>query len=161
MRKRGRYLWIALVVLIIAGFLLAETLIVKVKTTYLRKEPLFYSQTIAALQAGQSLEKISSQGSWLKVKTSSGLVGWVHLSAVQQKKFSLLAMDKTLKTKTSADEVALAAKGFNKQVEDKYRARHKNLSYAWIERMLRFKLTPAQIKVFLKEGKLAEFGGGQ
>lgn len=161
MEKRSRYLWTALIILSIASFLLAETLIVKVKTTYLRKEPLFYSQTIAVLKAGQSLEKISSRGSWLKVKTSSGQIGWVHASAIQQKKFTLLAMNKTLKAKTSADEVALAAKGFNKQVEDKYRARHKNLSYAWVERMLRFKLTPAQIKVFLKEGKLAEFGGGQ
>ncbi len=161
MRKKGRYFWIALIILSITSFLLAETLIVKVKTTYLRKEPLFYSQTMAALQAGQTLEKISSQGSWLKVKTSSGLIGWVHASAVQQKKFTLLALNKTVKTKTSAEEVALAAKGFNKQVEDKYRARHKNLSYAWVERMLRFRLTPDQIKAFLKEGKLAEFGGGQ
>ena len=161
MKKNGYYLLITLVVLSAAGYLLAETLIVKVKSTYLRKEPLFYSQTVAPLQAGQRLEKISSQGSWLKVKTSSGLVGWVHSSAVQQKRFTLLAMDKRLKTETSADEVALAAKGFNKQVEEKYRARHKNLNYTWVERMLRFKLTPAQIREFLKEGKLAEFGGDQ
>lgn len=161
MKKGHRYLLLITVVFMAAAMLVAETLIVKVRSTYLRKEPKFYSQTIGPLRAGESLEKISSQGGWLKVRTSTGLIGWVHSSAVQQKKFSLLAMNKTLKTKTSANEVALAAKGFNKQVEGKYRARHKNISYTWVEKMLQFKLSAAQIRDFLKRGKLAEFGGGQ
>lgn len=146
-------------IFILVAVLFAESLIVKVKSTNLRKEPKFYSQTVALLKAGESLEKISSQGGWIKVKTSRGLIGWVHRSAVQSKKFSLFAMDKSLKTKASADEVALAAKGFNKQVEKSYRAKNKNISYAWVEKMLQLKMSAAQIKEFLKKGKLGEFGG--
>ena len=161
MKKPFRHaLFIGLVFLIVAA-LIAETLIVKVKSTNLRKEPKFYAQTLAILKAGDALEKISEQAGWMKVKTAAGQVGWVHSSAVQAKKFSLLAVDKSLQTKASAEEVALAAKGFNKQVEDSYRARHASLSFAWVEKMLQIKISAEQIRNFLEKGKLGEFGGAQ
>ncbi len=159
MRKPYRYSFLIAAVLVIASVLLAETLIVKIRSTYLRKEPKFYAQTLTSLKAGEKLEKISSQDGWIKVKTSRGLVGWIHSSSVQSKKFSLLAMDKSLKTEATADEVALAAKGFNKQVEESYRAKNRNVSYAWVEKMLQIKVSPAQIEEFLEKGQLGEFGG--
>jgi len=161
MKKRFRYSFLIGAVLIIVVLLIAETLIVKVQSTYLRKEPKFYAPVVASLKAGDSLEKISSQGGWIQAKTQAGIVGWVHSSAVEPKKFSLLAMDKSLKTQASADEVALAAKGFNKQVEESYKAKNQNLSYAWVEKMLKMQVTAAQIRDFLQKGKLGEFGGAQ
>ncbi len=159
MKKPYRYSFLIMAIFAAALVLLAETLIVKVKSTYLRKEPMFFAQTVTSLKAGERLEKIISQGGWIKVKTSSGLVGWIHSGSVQPKKFSLLAMDKSLKTEATADEVALAAKGFNKQVEKSYRARNKNISYAWVEKMLQIKVSYSQIRDFIKTGKLGEFGG--
>lgn len=159
MKRSSRYSFLTCAIFVIALALLAETLIVKVKSTNLRKEPKFYAQTVALLKAGETLEKISSQDGWLKARTSKGLVGWVHSSAVQSKKFDLLAMDKSLTTKATADEVALAAKGFNKQVEENYRAKNKNISYVWVEKMLKIEVSTAEIKEFLKTGKLGEFGG--
>ncbi|MFQ6108043.1 MAG: SH3 domain-containing protein [Candidatus Aminicenantales bacterium] len=161
MRKSFRYSVFLGIVLFAAALLIAETVVVKVRSTHLRKEPRFFAQTLAEVKAGDSLEKLSEQAGWVKVRTAGGLVGWIHSSAVQPKKFRLLAMDRTLKTKASAEEVALAAKGFNKQVEESYRARHAALSYAWVEKMLKIKLTAAQIRDFLKKGKLAEFGGAE
>ena len=149
------------VFLVVVSFLIAENLIVKVQSTYLRKEPKFYASTVAALRAGESVVKIASQGDWYKVKTAAGLEGWLHASAVQSKKVDLVAMDKSLQTKASADEVALASKGFNEQVEKEYRSKNKDVDFAWVDRMLKIKVTPAQLKKFLEEGKLAEFGGGR
>jgi uncharacterized protein YgiM (DUF1202 family) len=161
MKKPFRHpIFICLVLLVVAA-LIAETLMVKVKSTHLRKEPKFYAQTLATLKAGDAVEKISEQAGWMKVKTSAGLVGWVHSSAVKPKKFSLLALDKSLQTKASADEVALAAKGFNKQVEESYKARHAGLSYAWVEKMLNIQVSAAQIRDFLQKGRLGEFGGAR
>jgi len=159
MKKPYRYAFLISAVSVVALLLLADTLIVKVKSTYLRKEPKFYAQTVTVLKAGEKLEKISAQGGWFKVKTSKGQVGWVNSSSVQTQKFSLLAMDKSLKTKATADEVALAAKGFNKQVEESYRAKNKNISYAWVDKMLQIKVSYSQIRDFLSKGKLGEFGG--
>jgi hypothetical protein len=156
---RGPALAGALAVLTV--LLLAETVVVKIQTTNLRKEPKFYSQTIASLTAGSPLEKMSSQDGWFKVRTSAGVVGWIHSSAVETKKFNLLAMDKSMKTQASAGEVALAAKGFNKQVEENYKAKHGEANFAAVDRMLQLKISPSDVEAFLRKGKLGEFGGGK
>lgn len=156
---RGPALAGALAVLTV--LLLAETVVVKIQTTNLRKEPKFYSQTIASLTAGSPLEKLSSQDGWFKVRTSAGVVGWIHSSVVETKKFNLLAMDKSMKTQASAGEVALAAKGFNKQVEENYKAKHGEANFAAVDRMLQLKISPSDVEAFIRKGKLGEFGGGK
>lgn len=150
----------SLLILVVA-LLVAETLTVKVQTTSLRGTPKFYAPAVQALKAGDKVEKIAAQGGWIQVKTSGGVVGWVHSSAVEVPKFDLMASNQGLKTQASASEVALAGKGFNKQVEESYRAKNKDLSFAWVDRMLQIKIAAAKVEEFLKKGKLGEFGGGQ
>ncbi|NOR14838.1 MAG: SH3 domain-containing protein [Candidatus Aminicenantes bacterium] len=153
--------WTLLLFSVLAVFiviLLAETLVVKVKTTNLRKEPVFYAETIAVLKAGEAVEKVAEQAGWYKVKTAKGIQGWVHSSAVSSKSFDLLSLGRTTKTGASAEEVALASKGFNRQVEDAYKAKHKDANFAGVDRMLRLKVTPAQLRRFLEQGKLGKFG---
>jgi SH3-like domain-containing protein len=159
MRKPIRPAALAVALAVCAILLLAETVVVKIQSTALRKEPKFYAQTLASLRAGDKLEKLSAQGDWLQVRTASGAVGWVHKSAVDTKSFSLLAMDKSMKTQASASEVALAGKGFNKQVEESYRAKHGNVSFVWVDRMLLIKVPPDELEKFLRTGKLGDFGG--
>jgi len=161
MRKKSLVLFLVLVAAILVGLLMAETLVVKVQTTAVRKSPKFYAAVVKTLKAGDRVEKISVQNDWLQVKTSDGLTGWLHSSAVQSGKVSLIASDQSLKTGASTTEVALAAKGFNKQVEDAYRAQRKDLDYTWVDKMLRIKISEAELEQFLKQGRLAEFGGGQ
>jgi len=161
MKRRVRLSALVGVLAIFTVLLLAETVVVKIQTTYLKKEPKFYSQTVASLNAGSSLEKLSSQDGWFKVRTAAGVVGWIHSSAVETKKFNLLAMDKSMKTQASAGEVALAAKGFNKQVEDSYKAKHGEANFTAVDRMLQLKITPSVVEAFLRKGKLGEFGGGK
>ena len=147
-------------ILFLAGALLtADTLIVNVQKTALRTEPKFYAQTVIVLGAGATVEKLGVLNGWVKVRTSGGYVGWLHSSAVSAKKFSLLAMDKSLKTEATADEVALAGKGFNKQVEDSYRAKHSGVNFFWVDKMLNIQVSPATMKQFLQAGNLGEFGG--
>jgi len=155
-----RTLAIGLFTLVIC-LLAAETLIVKVQSTSLRKSPKFYAPGLLALGAGDRIEKISSQEGWIQVRTSRGVVGWVHSSAVQVQKFDLMAMDKGLKTQASASEVALAGKGFNKQVEESYRAKHGEVSFAWVDRMLLIKMPASRVEEFMRQGKLGEFRGAR
>jgi SH3-like domain-containing protein len=161
MKRPVRWSALAGALVILAVLLLAETVVVKIQTTNLRNEPKFYSQTIASLTAGSSLEKLSSQDGWFKVRTAAGVVGWIHSSAVETKKFNLLAVDKSMKTQASAGEVALAAKGFNKQVEENYKAKHGEANFAAVDRMLQLKISPSDVEAFLRKGKLGEFGGGK
>lgn len=139
----------------------ADLLVVSVQTTRIRKSPQFFAASIATLKAGEKLEKMSEANGWIQVKAASGAVGWVHSSAVEISKFSLQAMNKDMKTKASAGEVALAGKGFNSQVEDSYRAKHGEANFAGVEAMLRIKVDLAQVEDFLKKGKLGAFGGAK
>jgi hypothetical protein len=141
--------------------LAAETLIVKVQSTSLRANPKFYATALLTLGAGERIEKISGQEGWLQVRTSKGAVGWIHSSAVQVQKFDLMAMDKGLKTQASASEVALAGKGFNKQVEESYRAKHGEVSFVWVDKMLLVKIPASQVEEFMRRGKLGEFRGAR
>ena len=139
--------------------LAAETLVIKVKTTNLRKEPKFYAQTMAVLEAGENVEELTAQDGWLQVKTSKGLVGWIHSSSAEEKKFSLLALDQSMKTQASSGEVALATKGFNEQVEKEYKTSHPDISFAQVDKMLKIMIPSSEMIVFLKRGKLGEFRG--
>jgi hypothetical protein len=147
------------VFIVLVTVLIAETLMVKVQTTHLRKEPKFYASTIAVLNAGEVVEKISAASGWYQVRTTKGIVGWLHSSAVQTGKFDLAAMDKSLTTKATADEIALAGKGFNKKVEANYKAKHSEANFAGVDRMLKVKVSQSQLLKFLKEGKLGIYGG--
>jgi len=160
MKKRFRWeLLLFSVLAVFVAVLLAETLVVKVRTTNLKKEPVFYAANVATLRAGTQMEKVGEKQGWYQVRTLKGQVGWVHSSAVQGKKLSLLPTQ--TKTGATAQEVSLAGKGFNKQVEDKHKAGNPSLNYAAVDMMLTIKVTPAQLKAFLQKGKLGEFGGAK
>lgn len=156
--SRAQVLLIAVLAVFVA-VLLAETLVVKVRTTNLKKEPVFYAPTVAVLQAGTQVEKIGEQQGWFQVRTPQGQTGWLHSSAVQAKKLSLLPTQ--AKTGATAQEVSLAGKGFNKQVEEQHKSGNPSLNYAAVDKMLRLKVDPAQLKAFLEKGRLGEFGGAR
>ena len=94
-------------------------------------------------------------------KPPGGIVGWIHSSAATPKKVRLKALDNALRTDASAAEVTLAGKGFNKQVEEGYRAKNPELNFTLVEKMLKYRLSPSEIEAFLKRGKLGEFGRPQ
>ena len=54
----------------------------------------------------------------------------------------------------SSDEVALAGKGFSQEVETEYKKQNRSLDYAWVDRMLTFKVSDADALRFLQEGGL-------
>ncbi|MEW5900474.1 MAG: SH3 domain-containing protein [Acidobacteriota bacterium] len=146
---------------IVVSLLLAETLTVKVQSTSVRNNPKFYAASVQVIRAGEKVEKIAAQGGWLQVRTAGGAVGWIHSSAVEVQKFDLMAMGGGVKTQAAAGEAALAAKGFNKQVEDSFRAKNRDVSFVWVDKMLQIKISPSQVEEFMKAGKLGEFRGAR
>ena len=158
--KRFPTLMLAAVVAAATVLLAADTVRVKVQQTSLRQTPKFYAPVVLNLSVGAELQKLAEQEGWLQVRAASGQTGWVHSSAVETKKFSLLAAGGA-KTQATAGEVALAAKGFNKQIEESYRAKHKEVDFAAVESMLKLKAAPAEVEAFLKQGKLGSLGGAK
>ena len=55
---------------------------------------------------------------------------------------------------TSSDEVALAGKGFTPEVESGYRAKHPEMNFAEVDKVESYKVDPATLQAFIKEGDL-------
>ena len=55
---------------------------------------------------------------------------------------------------TSSDEVALAGKGFTPEVESGYRSKHPEMNFAQVDTIEGFKVDPAALQTFIKEGDL-------
>jgi len=55
---------------------------------------------------------------------------------------------------TSSDEVALAGKGFTPEVEAGYRAKHPEMDFGQVDKVESFKVDPATLQAFIKEGDL-------
>jgi len=161
MKKRRAFLPFVFLLVVLVSVLLAETLVIQIQKTAVRKEPKFYAATLAEVKSGDTVEKLEDQDGWFKVKTAGGIVGWIHSSAATPKKVRLKALDNALRTDASAAEVTLAGKGFNKQVEEGYRAKNPELNFTLVEKMLKYRLSPSEIEAFLKRGKLGEFGRPQ
>lgn len=159
MPRRSLFVVAALSLVLLA--MAANIVVVKIQTTAVRKTPQFFAPVIAPLKAGDKLEKISEANGWVQVKTAAGAVGWVHSSALETPKINLMAANSALKTQASASEVALAGKGFNKQVEDSYKAKHTELNFAAVDRMLQVKTSAAEIEDFLRKGRLGGLGGAK
>lgn len=160
MRKTRGPAIAALALALICFAAAADMVVVKIQTTQLRKSPQFFAPVVAALKAGDRLTKVSESGGWVQVKTVAGLTGWVHQSAVEVPRTNLLAMAGGTRTQATASEAALAGKGFSKQVEDGYKAKHAEVTFVWVDRMVQIKVSLAAVQEFLKVGKLGGSTGG-
>ena len=133
---------------------------VQVKKCQLRKKPSFLGKIAATLVYGDQVTVESEKNSWVKVmppEKKSG--GWVHISALTKKKIILNPDSKEVLHTTSSEEIALAGKGFNKQVEDKFKQNNKNIDFTWVDKMEKYNISQQQMEKFILEGGLQGKGG--
>ncbi len=133
---------------------------IQVKKGEIRSTPSFLGNIVARLSYGDRVYVREEKGPWVRVGLQGNKnEGWIHNSALTSKKIEFHAGAANVQTSTSSDELALAGKGFSKQVENEFKEKNPNVNYAWIDRMEKFVVSETQIKRFLKEGKLSPKGG--
>jgi uncharacterized protein YgiM (DUF1202 family) len=133
---------------------------IQVKNGEIRSAPSFLGGIIARLSYGDQVYVREKRGSWVKVSLpGNSKQGWIHSSALTVKKVMFKAGDADVQTSASSDELALAGKGFSKQVENEFKQKNPKINYAWVDRMETFVASEKEIKQFLKEGKLSPKGG--
>ena len=137
-----------------------KTMSVQVKKGEIRKTPSFLGGIVARVSYGDRVYILEEKGPWVKVAIPGrNSEGWIHSSALTEKKIVFTAGAKDVQTSASSNEVALAGKGFNQQVENEFKEKNPKLNYAWINRMEKFVVSEKEIKEFLKEGQLSPKGG--
>ncbi len=133
---------------------------IQVKKGEIRSTPSFLGRVVARLSYGDRVYVREERGPWVRVGLPGNRnEGWIHTSALTSKKIVLKSGAKDVQTSASSDELALAGKGFSKQVENEFKGKNPNMNYAWIDRMEKFVVSEKQSKQFLKEGELSPKGG--
>jgi len=139
-----------------------ETMSVQVKESEVRATPSFLGKIVAKVVYGDRVTLTGKSGSWTKVSLKGGTPqGWIHSSALTTKRIILKAGQTDAKSGTSQDELALAGKGFNDQIEAAFLKHNKKLDYTWVNLMETFQVKPELMSAFLAEGEvLAQAEGG-
>lgn len=148
----------AALVLLTAGLAWAAAMSVQVKEGKVLDKPNFFGKVVETLPYGQRITTQAKQGSWYQVKPSGG---WIHASALTPKNIVVKAGSGQAQTGASSEEMALAGKGFNAQVESKYRAQGKG-DYAAVDKMEKSNnFSGPELAQFLASGGLKAEGGAK
>ncbi len=133
---------------------------VQVREGQLRSAPSFLGSIVGPVSYGDRVETVQKQGDWVEVKNPKNLRGWIHQSALTSKQVVLNPGGQT-QSGASSQEVALAGKGFNEDVEAQYRKNNASIDYTWVDRMEAIRVPAKQMVSFLDKGKLTPPEGGK
>lgn len=146
---------LAAAALLAASAALAATVTVLVQETTLRKRPQSYAPAAGTARLGQRFETEGEQSGFFKTES-----GWIHSSAVTAKK-ARLGGGESVGGSATADEVTLAGKGFNAQVEKSYGAKNGDANFTAVNAMERRSASESAVLEFMRTGGLLPAGGAQ
>lgn len=131
----------------------AKEMSVQVRDGQLRNRASFLGTVVGTVAYGDRVTVNQTQAGWCEV-TLAGKTGWIHESALTPKKVVLASGTTDARAGASGEEVALAGKGFSKEVEAEYKKQNKNVDYTWVDWMGRQTVPSEQLVEFLKQGDL-------
>jgi len=131
-----------------------EQLTVAVKQASVRTQPRIFAKKMSTLAYGDQVEVLSSRRAWHQVRLADGRSGWLQQSALTREDLQLSAGAHQTGTSASNEELTLAGKGFNSEVEKEYRQRNQRLDYTWVDRMETFSPSDRELQSFLRNGGL-------
>jgi len=163
MKRRSRR-WLSLGLILLASATLAGepvSMSVQVKTGQVLDTPSFLGKVITRVNYGDRIQVLEQQGDWARVAAPDGNNGWIHSSALTKKKISMKAGGQNAQTAASGDELALAGKGFNSDVEADFKAKNRTVDFTWVDKMEKIKVQTASMQQFLKDGGVQPTGGSK
>jgi hypothetical protein len=135
---------------------------VQVKEAQLRSEPSFLGKIVTTVTYAKQVEVVGEKGDWKNVVVpDTSTKGWMHVSALTKKTILLKAGAEDLKKAASSDEIALAGKGFNQDVEDAFKEENSSVDYDAVDQMEKIVASHPDIEQFLAVGELSPEGGAQ
>lgn len=131
-------------------------LTVQIEVGQLREKPSVFGKIITDVKYGDRLDIVTRQEPWIQVRTADGKTGWMHQTSLTKKKLALSAGAQDVGRTASGEELAMAGKGFNSQVEADFKAKNQNIDFTWIDRMEKITVSERESLTFLKEGGLGQ-----
>ena len=146
-----------LLMLALAGPLSAaavDQMSVQVQNAQLRADASFLGKMTGQVAYGTRVNVLQARGDWRQVQSPGGSTGWLHQSALTKKVISMKAGAQDVATAASGDELALAGKGFNSDVEADFKNKNKDIDFTWIDRMEKITVSMDDITRFLNDGQV-------
>ncbi len=161
--KRTLLAFVMSVFLLTSGVGLAATMkSVQIKEGALRSTPSFMGKIIAKVFYGDRVEEMASKNGWAKVMPAGKTQpGWIHDSALTHKKIVLTAGKGDVDQAATGDEIALAGKGFNDQVENAFKEKNPKMDFKMIDQMENMVVSDSRMRQFLQAGQVHPGGGSQ
>jgi hypothetical protein len=131
----------------------AETARIITKENAVRENCRFFAPVKAKVQYNEAVEIISREGDWLRVRYR-GISGCIHKCAIEERRFTFSGFDSRKTQSASGDEVALAGKGFNLQVEQSFSNKHPELNFPMINMIESYRVSEDDVKKFMMNGGL-------
>ena len=143
----------ALVIALCQSLSAAGTMSVQIKKGVLKSLPSFLGQNVGTVTYGERVTPMLREGEWIKVLTRTQQ-GWLHATALTDKQIVLESGSSQAATGVSSSEIMLAGKGFNSQVESKYREENPKLRFDRVDAMERYSVSPETERRFAQRGQL-------
>lgn len=126
---------------------------VRVLSAKVMAKPKFIGKAVATVSRGEHLTYQGKKSGWYQVTTSAGS-GWIHKSAVVDKKVTLSSDLSSGQVNASEEEIELAGRGFTKEVEADYRNKNAALDFSHVDRIEALAMDPEVVGNFASEGKV-------
>ena len=122
---------------------------VSAKSVTLKSSTWFFAGTKGTLQMGAQVAVLQVNGNWAEVRSqnNSSLSGWTAVSNLSPRRIVSTG------TGASANEIALAGKGFNQEVEDSYKSKG-SYNYADVDKTEAITVSQDELYKFITEGHL-------
>lgn len=138
-----------------------DTMYVNVEEAELKSGTGFFASQVGFLPYGAKVEVLGEDGKWLEVESTdnSSISGWLPASSLTRKK--ILANDGLNTVSASADELALAGKGFSAEVEAQYTTEANAAAYALVDEIEATPIDKDGLFDFIVQGELSDGSGGE
>jgi SH3-like domain-containing protein len=120
---------------------------VAVQNAVLKNSTGFFAKSLANLPLGTEVTVILENGKWTQVRAGNQN-GWVASTSLSVRK--VVASNSTV----TANDVALAGKGFNEETEMEYKKN--GLDYSMVDSMERITILSDDLLRFITEGRLSK-----
>ena len=133
----------------------ARTVRVVTRENAVREQCRFFAPVKVKVSYGDALEVLSEEGDWFMVKFEEQ-EGCIHKSAITEKELKRKKTSIAKAGTATEEEVALAGKGFNPQVEERYSSEHPDAEFSLVDDIEDIEVTDGALLEFIESGGLKQ-----
>jgi len=125
-----------------------RTMYVAVQSAEMKSSTGFFSSIVENLALGTAVTAIRENGKWMEVRSENTVSGWVAAASLSSRRVTGSGHS------ASAGEIALAGKGFTREVEIEYRKN--GLDFSAVDAMEISNVPKEELLEFVNTGRLSK-----